>query len=321
MAKEQAEGTAEETTEETAPTKEVGFDGIVDDLGEAELAETEATKETETTKETQEDDSTTEVESISDEQYAEAEKLGITRSQADSIGVDGLPRVMRKLTPPDSAQTSDAPASRDAAQTLVEDTSGAKQTGVGLDPDIYDADLVKYIDEGRASVEAEVARRLGPIQERLHKLTVEAELKDELETTARFNGFIDSLGESYHKEFGSTTPTSTQQANRSEVRSNMEVERIGREALSLPSFSEDKLFQRALSKGHPEKAKQLVREEISSTLKKRATQNISRPTQSKGKPLTGRQKAYRHVSAKLVEMGRGEDAVSTDEDQLSSLTG
>ncbi len=316
MADKQVEGTTEETTEETTSTKEVGFDGIVDDMPEAVQAVTEETK---TTEEVAEDDSTDEVESISDEQYAEAEKLGIARSQAEELGVDGLPRVMRKLAPPDSAQTSDAPATGDATKPLVEEPPGTKQTGVGLDPDIYDAELVKYIDEGKASVEAEVSRRLGPMQDRLHKLTVEAELREERENSARFSGMIESLGESYHKEFGSTNPTRTQQGNRSEVRSNMEVERIGREALSLPSFSEDKLFQRALSKGQPEKAQQLAREKISSTLKKRATQNISRPTQSKGKPLSGKQKAYRSVTAKLVEIGRSEGETVEPEDERAGL--
>ena len=160
------------------------------------------------------------------------------------------------------------------------------------------------------------------MQDRLHKLTVEAELREERETSTRFSGLIESLGESYHKEFGSTTPTRTQQANRSEVRSNMEVERIGREELGLPSFSEDKLFQRALSKGHPDKAMQLAREEITSTLKKRKTKMISRPTQSKGSKLTGLQKARRSVHTKLVAMGKAEqDDGREDPDELGGLMG
>lgn len=306
----------EETQEETAPSVEQGPDAIVDDV-EVALAAPEETEEQTETEDAKEDDSTEEVESISDQQFTEAEKVGISRAQAEGLGADGLTRVMRRLTPPDSAQTSDAPASRDATETLVEKPSG-EQAGTGLDPDIYDPELVKYIDEGKASVEAEVSRRLGPIQEELHKLRVTAQLREELETTARFNGYIESLGESWAKEFGSTNPTRTQQGTRSEVRTNMEVERIGREALSLPSFSEDQLFQRALSKGHPEKAMQLAREQISSTLKKRSKQITSRPTQSKGPKLTGKQKAIRKVTAKWRELGLDE-LESVGEDDLSIL--
>ncbi len=321
MADDKAEGTAEETTEETASPEPAGT-GFNKAIAESEApaakpATTEETEETETSEEATGDDSTEVVESISDEQYTEAEKLGISRSQADEIGVDGLPRVMRKLTPPDSAQASDAPAARDATEPLVEEPSGTKHTGTGLDTDDYDTNLLDAISRGDERVEAEVSRRLGPIQDRLHKLTVKAELREERETTARFNGYIESLGESWSKEFGSTNPTKSQQGNRSEVRTNMEVERIGRESLGLPSFSEDQLFQCALSKGHPEKAMQLARENISSTLKKRSTQMISRPTQSKGNQPTGKQKAMRSVAAKMVKMGLDPGVIHNDAEDLS----
>ncbi len=302
------------TAEETKPTEDTGFDSIVDE-SEADTAKPETTEEAETTEETPEDESTEEVESISDEQYAKAEKLGISRSQADELGVENLPRVMRKLTPPDSAQVSDAPDVGDAAP---EEVSG-KRTGADLDPELYDTELLKSMADGDERVMAEVNRRLGPIQERLHELTVETELRQERESKAQFDRMIAGL-EGYDKEFGTTTPTRTQQANRQAVRTQMRVEQSGREIEGLPSLPEDQLLQRALSSEHPTKAKQQAREEISSTLKKREKQNISRPTQTKGSKLTGKQKARRSVHAKLVAMGKAEqDDGAEDTDERSGL--
>lgn len=303
MAEQEVDGTTG-ITEEAAPKEAEGFDAMVAE-SDAPPVVAEVTEEAAETETTEDVESTEGVESITDEQYAKAEKMGITRSQADEIGVDGLPRVMRKLTPPDSAQTSDAPADRDATETLVEEPPG-EQTGVELDPDIYDAELVKYIDDGRKRVDDEVSRRLGPMQARLHKLTVEAELREERESSARFAGMVESLGDGYHKEFGTDTPTSTQQANRSKIRSSMEIESAGRDSLGYPALSEDQLFHRAISGEHPTKAKQLAREEIASTLTKRTTKNISRPTQTKGSKQSGRDKALRSVASKMVARGLDE---------------
>lgn len=313
MADEDRTDATEETKSEAAET--TGFDGILDDVdNDAGVAVEESPESTtETTEKTKEDDSDEGAESVSDELYAEADKAGLSHAQADELGTDGLTRVLRRLTTPDSALVSDAPASRDATETLVEEPSGTKQAGVVLDPDLVDETIIQRFE----GLESTSARQIGQLQERLHKLTVEAEMREERETSARFNGYIDSLGKSWSKEFGTTNPTRSQQGNRSEIRTNMEVERIGRESLGLPNFAEDQLFQRALSKGHPEKAMQLAREQITSQLKTNAKKIISRPTQAKEKQLTGKQKARISVRAKLAAMGRSSDSTSPEEDEAS----
>lgn len=317
MTDDKSEGTAEETQEDSTATEDQGPDSIVDDVDDVEvaLAEPDVAEETETTEETKDDDSTDEVEQISDEQYAEAEKLGISRSQADGIGVDGLPRVMRRLTPLDSAQTSDAPAARDAVQSAIgvgpTEIAPGKQTE--LDPDFIDEKIIQRFE----GMEAASAQQISQLQGRLHKLTVEAELREERESKTRFDGMIASL-DGYDKEFGSSTPTRVQQANRSEIRSLMDIERAGRESLGYPSRSDSQLLQRALTGEYSNKAKQQAREEISSTLTKRAKQHISRPTQSKGPKLTGKQRAIRKITAKWNELGLDE-LDSVGEDDLAAL--
>ena len=321
MADDKAEGMAEETTEATAATEapdETATDttaptlagsGFNKAIAESEppTAKSEVTEEPASTEETEEEESAEPAESITDELYSEADKSGISHAQAESLGVESLTRVLRKLSTPDSAQTSDAPAG-DAAH---EDASG-KQADVALDPDAFDPELIKRIE----GIESTSAKQIGQLQERLHKLTVDAELRAEHDSKVRFDGMIRNL-DGFDKEFGTTTPTRAQQGNRNAMRIQMDVERSGREMHGLPNLSDDQLLQRALSGEYPNKAKQQVREEISSTLTKRAKQHISRPTQSKGPTLTGKQKAMRSVAAKMVNMGLDPGVITNDAEDLS----
>ncbi len=309
--KDRTDATDEASDNTAAETKPQGFDAIVaEDMADTVAVESETVTDTETTEETQEDESTVEVESISDEQYAEAGKLGISRAQADEIGVDGLPRVMRKLVAPDSAQTSDAPVVGDAAQ----ETASGKQADVTLDPDEFDSKLIERIE----GIESEVARRLGPMQDELHRLRVDAEMNAERESKARFDGLLRNL-DGFDKEFGTTSPTRTQQANRNAIRTQMDAERSGRELHSLPNLPDDQLLQRALAGEFSNKAKQQAREEITSALTTRSKKMISRPTQSKGPKLSGRQKAIRSVRAKLEVMGKSRDSVIDNQEDEASV--
>lgn len=307
MADEPVEGTTEETQDKDVKSDEAtGFDAIVaEDDAVSSTSET-AGEETQT-EEVTEDESAPEAELISEDQFAEAGKVGISRSQAESLGVDGLPRVMRKLVVPDSAQTSDAPAVRDAAP---EDVPG-KQADVALDPDLLDADLIRKIE----GMESTSAKQIGQLQDRLHKLTVEAELRDERESKARFDGMIQNL-EGFDKEFGATIPTRTQQANRNQIRTEMDVQRSGRELHGLPVLSDDQLLQRALAGEYSNKAQQLAREQIASTLTKRSKKMISPPTQTKGPKRSNKQQALIAVRAKLEQMGRATDGGLSQENEL-----
>ncbi len=282
-----------------------------DDIVDESVEVSEATKEV-TEEATEEVTEKLEPEEIDQELVKKAMEGGLTKESAESFDNESLQRVVRKLDTKQFTTTSDATVTSDAAKVQDEPKLG-KQYKLKVSDDVYEKELTDGVESVIGELSADVQAQFNQLAKQNQLLVAEAAAREEREETARFDNMITGLPKGYKDTFGEETPTKVQQANRNALRSQMRVERYGREHEELPSLRDEQLFEKALGSQHQNVTKQLAREEITSKLKGRKGQIIATPTNTQAPTKYSRAKAIEAIDDFI---GGGE--VETEQARLVS---
>mgnify|MGYP003134358954 CR=1 FL=1 len=198
-------------------------------------------------------------------------------------------------------------------QELKEELKNAAVTGDAEKEEQSDAssdsseDEFSWIDQldPEESIDSDAVKALKAMKTRMDGLSSELKSMTEQSETVKAENFFVQLDEKWSELFGNAKEQSSQNKNNREtVIEEMNALRDGYRSRKKRIPEESELFERALRSTFGEHEKNFARDEVSSKIKKRESQFLSRAQSRPTKELlTGREKAVSSVAARMRELG------------------
>jgi len=167
----------------------------------------------------------------------------------------------------------------------------------------WDEDTKALVAALRAQQDAELAKRdteMSKSRAMLETLLQSQRQATERQYVAQFDGFIEQLGDDWKTVFGAGSGyelprNSIGMQNRAQLDIVAQQLADGHAARGLPPLSTEHLLARALQASFPQQHEREIEREVTAKVTKRQQMHTSRPTQRRGKPLTGLEKAAQNA--------------------------
>jgi len=201
----------------------------------------------------------------------------------------------------------------DEEQEEEEKESEEEDDLISLDPDFYDAELVKTLRKLKQYVDEKVGSVAQLTEAQQQSLAGQ-------QFVEWFDSKLASLPDEEKAILGDQPGTeldvnSEQMKLREAIVQEMNVIDAGRDALGQPKLSDDELFERAKTVVLTREGKDVNRERLRKELRRRSSQTISRPTRQTAPKPKGEKAALQTLKTMLSEFeAESVDEEDTDED-------
>jgi hypothetical protein len=220
-------------------------------------------------------DSGSDAPELDDELLARAEEFGISRDDARRLGTaDSISRVIDAIE-------------RRSAKSAKAETPASSKFNLKIDPDLYDPEFVKALNEMNEHYHAQVEAARSEMRDYLNQQRVEQH--------------FGKLGDEWSELFSGPKGD----RNKDKVKVEMQALEAGYKATGRKVPAESELFNRALRGVFGDHTQSLARKQVDNQIRNRQGQFVSRPSQRNGNGIPSRAESVARIAAFMQERGIG----------------